>query len=179
MLIRCANRIRTAAFLLAPYLCAQAPSSIFGQIVEGKITVGLLDRPPQVLGRSDIAKLPHATVRVKESGRGYSTYSGVPLIDLLKHAGVELKTGTQRTDLGQIVLVDAVEDSSVLFALAELDSTLTDKQVLLADTKDGKPLAAPEGPFRIIVPGDKEPARWARQVWAIYIVRVMEPPKRH
>ena len=47
---------------------------------------------------------------------------------------------------------------------------------LLADSKDGKPLAAPEGPFRLIVPDEKEPRRWATQVWAIYVVRVSGPP---
>jgi hypothetical protein len=52
---------------------------------------------------------------------------------------------------------------------------LTDKQVLLADTKDGKLLYAPEGPFRIIVPDEKEPTRWVKQVWAIYVVQISEP----
>lgn len=103
------------------------------------------------------------TVKVKESGRKSSTYSGVLVRDLLGHVGVDLSTQRQRANLGRVVLVESVEDASALFAVAELDSSLTNKRVLLADTKDGKPLTAPEGPFRIIVPDEKTPARWPRQ----------------
>jgi hypothetical protein len=62
--------------------------------------------------------------------------------------------------------------------MAELETALTDKQILLADAKDGKPLTAPEGPFRIIVPDEKDTTRWAKQVWAIYIVQISEQSKR-
>jgi len=62
--------------------------------------------------------------------------------------------------------------------MAELDTALTDKGILLADTRDGRPLTAPEGPFRIIVPDEKEPARWAKQVWAIYVVQISGQSKR-
>ena len=136
--------------------------------------IGLLDRSPRVLERSEIVRLPHTTVTVKESHRKSSTYSGVLLMDLLLRAGSDSNTHSERGDLGKIVVVEGVEDPSVVFALTDLDSTLTDNRVLLADSKDGKPLAAPEGPFRIIVKGDKEPARWVRHVWAIYVVNVVE-----
>jgi hypothetical protein len=46
---------------------------------------------------------------------------------------------------------------------------LTDRVVLLADTKDGQPLPTREGPFRIIVPDEKRPARWVRQVRAVTV----------
>ena len=42
--------------------------------------------------------------------------------------------------------------------------------IILADKRDGKPLAATEGPFRIVAPGDKRPARWIRQVTAFRII---------
>jgi hypothetical protein len=141
--------------------------------VEGKLTIGLLDKSPQVLQRSDIARLPHKTVKVKSSGGKLSIYSGVPLKELLQFVG-----GVASRDLGGIVLLESVEGPPVLFALAEFDSRLTDKRILLADSKDGKPLVAPEGPFRIIVPDEKEPRRWVKQVWAIYVVRVSGPSRR-
>jgi len=141
--------------------------------VEGKLTIGLLDKSPQVLQRSDITKLPHKTVKVKSSGGKLSIYSGVPLKELLQFVG-----GVASRDLGGIVLLESVEGPPVLFALAEFDSRLTDKRILLADSKDGKPLVAPEGPFRIIVPDEKEPRRWVKQVWAIYVVRVSGPSRR-
>ena len=128
--------------------------------------------------RSDIAKLPHKTVKVKGSGSKLSIYSGVPLEVLLEHVGGVFGKGRRQANLGSIVLVESVDEPSVLFAMAEFDNALTDKRILLADTKDGKPLTAPEGPFRIIVPDEKTPARWLKQVWAIYIVQISEPSER-
>jgi hypothetical protein len=46
---------------------------------------------------------------------------------------------------------------------------VTDHVILLADTKDGQPLPPREGPFRIVVPGEKRPARWVRQVTALEV----------
>jgi len=153
-------------------------SSDFGMIVEGKLTVGLLDRSPQVIERPDIAKLPHKNVKVKGPGSKPSIYSGVPLEELLEHMGAGFDKERRQANLGSIVLVESVDQPSVLFATAEFDTALTDKLILLADTKDGKPLSPPEGPFRIIAPDDKEPSRWVKQVWAIYVVQISEPSKR-
>lgn len=134
-------------------------SSTFGTIVQGKLTVGLLDRSPQIIERSDIANLPHKTVKVRGPGKPV-VYSGVPLEELLAHMGAVFGKGRGQANLGSIVLVESVDQSSVVFAMAELDTALTDKGILLADTRDGRPLTAPEGPFRIIVPDEKESTRW-------------------
>ena len=174
---RSTGALAVALCSLCPALPGQ-PSSTFGSIVEGKLTVGLLDKSPQILERSDIARLPHKTVRVKGSGSKASIYSGVPLKELLEYVGGVVSTVRQQADLGGIVVLESVEGPPVLFALAEFDSALTDKRILLADCKDGKPLTTPEGPFRIIVPDEKEPTRWIRQVWAIYVVRVSGPTGR-
>lgn len=169
-----------ALFSLCPTASGQAEST-FGTIVEGKLIIGLLDKSPQVVERSDIAKLPHKTVKVKASDSKTAVYSGVPLKELLEHVGVVFSPQQQQRNLGSVVLVESVDSPSALFAMAELDTAVTDKRVLLADGKDGKdgkPLIAPEGPFRIIVPDEKEPVRWAKHVWAIYVVRISEPSKR-
>ncbi|HTI10469.1 MAG TPA: hypothetical protein VL832_18000 [Puia sp.] len=39
----------------------------------------------------------------------------------------------------------------------------------LADQVDGSPLPANKGPFRIVVPGEKKPARWIWQVNALVV----------
>ncbi|HYA95781.1 MAG TPA: hypothetical protein VEC95_05870 [Terriglobales bacterium] len=59
-----------------------------------------------------------------------------------------------------------------MIALAELDPAFTSGEVFLADGRDHKPLDAKEGPFRIVIPGDKKMARWVRQVTALKIVTV-------
>ena len=65
------------------------------------------------------------------------------------------------------VVVDAADGYRVVFSLSELDTAYTDRVVLIADTRDGVALPAREGPFRLVVPGEKRAARWVRQVTAI------------
>jgi hypothetical protein len=73
--------------------------------------------------------------------------------------------------LATYVVAEASDGYRVLFSIAELDSRFTDRVVVLADRKDGQPLSAAEGPYRLIVPGEKRPARWARQVIRISLGR--------
>ena len=61
------------------------------------------------------------------------------------------------------LLVEATDGYRVVFALPELDPAFKDRAGLLADRRDGQPLAAAEGPLRLVVPGEKRHARWVRQ----------------
>ncbi len=72
----------------------------------------------------------------------------------------------------QALLIEAADGYKVVFALAELDPEFASREILLADKRDGKPLDAKQGPFRIVAPGDKRPARWIRQVTAFKVVSV-------
>ena len=152
--------------------------STFGTIVEGKLIVGLADKSQRLLERSEVAKLPHQTVKVKDSGGRHWIYSGVSLTQLFEYVGVGFNNQQTPANLSSVVVVESVDAPSTIFAMAEFDTALTSKQILLADSKDGKPLVLPEGPFRIVVPDEKQPTRWVKQVWAIYIVRMFEPAKR-
>jgi hypothetical protein len=66
-------------------------------------------------------------------------------------------------------LVDGSDGYRAVFALAELSPDFTDHVILLADTKDGQPLSPREGPYRLVVPGEKHPTRWVRQVIAVEV----------
>jgi hypothetical protein len=66
-------------------------------------------------------------------------------------------------------VIEAHDGYQVLFTLPELDSLFTDRVVLLADRRDGKPLSEKEGPLRIVVPDEKRQARWIRQVKSIAV----------
>ena len=68
-------------------------------------------------------------------------------------------------------IVEASDGYRAGFALAELDPAFTDRVILLADHRDGKALAAKEGPLQIIVPGEKKHARWVRQVIRLKVGR--------
>jgi hypothetical protein len=54
--------------------------------------------------------------------------------------------------------VEAADGYRVVIALPELDPAFTDKQILLAFLKDGKPLNDKEGPYRIVIPDEKRMA---------------------
>ena len=64
------------------------------------------------------------------------------------------------------LLVEAADGYRVVFAPPELDLTFSDRMVLLAERRDGKPMSEKEGRLRIVVPDEKRHARWVRQVVA-------------
>jgi DMSO/TMAO reductase YedYZ molybdopterin-dependent catalytic subunit len=133
---------------------------------------GDVPNPPQI-NAAELHQLPRTETRTTDPGDPGKeiVYAGTPLIEVLKAGGLRLdadKAGLRET-LTTTVLVDASDGYRAVFALAELDSELTDRVILLADTKDGQALSAREGPFRIIVPGEKRPARWVRQVTALTV----------
>jgi hypothetical protein len=144
-------------------------NSTFGAIVEGTLTIDVPRKPTQVWQKSDMAKFPHKSIKVKDAHGKAVVYSGVLLKELLDGAGFDFGGECQDLKLGSYVSVEAVDDTHVIFALAELDTALVDKHVILADSKNGRPMSPPEGPYRIIVSDEKQPARWVRQVWAIFI----------
>jgi len=74
--------------------------------------------------------------------------------------------------LASCLLVEAADGYRVVIALPELDTGFTDKQMVLAFVRDGKPLGEKEGPYRIVIPDEKRMARWVRQVTTLKIVVV-------
>jgi hypothetical protein len=70
------------------------------------------------------------------------------------------------------LLVEAADGYRVVFALPELDPAFTDRVILIADRADGQPIGSHDGPFRIVVPGEKKMARWVWQVTALKIVKI-------
>ena len=73
-------------------------------------------------------------------------------------------------NLTKYVLAEASDGYQVTFALAELDKDFTDRLIILATTIDGKPLAAGDGPFRIIIQDEKKPARCMKQVTGLKVM---------
>jgi DMSO/TMAO reductase YedYZ molybdopterin-dependent catalytic subunit len=123
---------------------------------------------PLTLTRDEIAGLPHQTVTASahdQSGR----FEGVALVDLLKRAGVPTGEAIRGAELAKSVFVIGADGYRAVFALAELDSAFTDRIVLLADKRDGAALADNARPYQLIVPGEKRPARWVRQVVSIEV----------
>jgi hypothetical protein len=122
------------------------------------------------LTRSDLMKLPRTEVDATDHRKNKNHYSGVALRVLLDKLGVPRGEAFRGEWMRAFLVVEANDEYRVIFALPELDPSFTDRVILLADTRDGKPLEKFSGPFRVIVPGEKKQARWIRMVKEIRLV---------
>ncbi|HEV7487504.1 MAG TPA: molybdopterin-dependent oxidoreductase [Thermoanaerobaculia bacterium] len=116
--------------------------------------------------------LPRVKVEAKEHDNPTATYEGVSLGAILERAGLPRGVNLRGKALRAIVVITASDGYEVVFTLADTDPAFTDRVVILADKKDGKPLPEKEGPFRIVAPSEKRPARWIRNVKTIAIKTV-------
>jgi hypothetical protein len=126
---------------------------------------------PTVLTRADIDGLPHVTVTTGSADERNS-YEGVALKVVLEKAGIGFGESLRGKRMATCLLVEAADGYRVVIALPEIDPAFTDKQILLAFTRNGKPLDEKEGPYRIVIPDEKRMARWIRQVTTLKIVEV-------
>jgi DMSO/TMAO reductase YedYZ molybdopterin-dependent catalytic subunit len=143
---------------------SKADSSVFLSVV-GEVP------HPLRLTAQEFAQLPRQTVRATDRDGKEAEFEGVAVFAILQRCGLKLGNELRGPALSQYLLVQAADGYRAVFALPEIDPACTDRTILLADRRDGKPLAAQEGPLRIVVPGEKRHARWVRQVVALRIGR--------
>lgn len=123
---------------------------------------------PVAMSPEEFRALPHVAVKVHN---GHSdadeTYSGVLLAALL--AKVNAPTGHELRGESMIcyVVATGTDGYSAVLSLAEIDPDFragqVAEQVIVADSRDGKPLGK-SGPYQLIVPDDKRPARWVHNL---------------
>ncbi|PTQ96907.1 molybdopterin-dependent oxidoreductase-like protein [Mucilaginibacter yixingensis] len=149
--------------LAAPFLVnAQAEKQASVKIT-GEVTTPLTITP------DNIKTYEQTKVTRKDRDGKDHTYTGVLLSTLLQKAGVTMGKDLKGENLVKYVLASASDGYQVTFALAELDKEFTDRAIILATQIDGQPLAAADGPFRIIVQDEKKPARCMKQVTELHI----------
>jgi hypothetical protein len=123
------------------------------------------------LTAAQIANLPHLTVEARDHDVP-ARFEGVPVSALLLTAGIQLGDAMHGPRMAEVLLVEATDGYKVVFAVTEFDPAFATREIILADKRDGKALDAKEGPFRIVAPGDKRPARWIRQVTSFRLIAV-------
>ncbi|RLJ31537.1 molybdopterin-dependent oxidoreductase-like protein [Chryseobacterium sp. 7] len=125
---------------------------------------------PLELSLSDLSKMARGEAVMKDKEGNSHTFTGVPITEILGKAGVPSgKALHGKENFSKYVLIKCSDGYQVLFSLAELDPSIQDKNVIIADTIDGKPLLADKGPLRIIAEGEKKPARSSYQATEIVI----------
>lgn len=151
-----------AAYL---FITAFTAATAFAQtiLIDGEVT------HPLKLSAADIGKMPKTEVTAADRDGKPHRYSGVPVTAILQQAGVTLGAQLRGENMSKYLLVKSGDGYEVLFSLAELDSAFTNRVVILADKVDGQPLPDGKGAFRIVVPGEKKPARWIWEVTAMTV----------
>jgi hypothetical protein len=126
---------------------------------------------PHVFQEQEWKQLKHVSLMATNAhDKKTATYSGVPLRDLMTQAGLPSRESLRGKALLTTVVVSASDGYQIAFSLGELDESLGNLHVLVADSEDGKPLAQGIGPLRLVVVSDKRPARWVRMIKTIRVV---------
>jgi DMSO/TMAO reductase YedYZ molybdopterin-dependent catalytic subunit len=153
------------ALLCAVLVSAQTPPSPATLRINGAVST------PLTLTIAALKSFPRTTLHVTNAHeKKEETYEGVLLEILLQKAGAPHGDGLRGQLMASYVVAEADDGYRVVFALAELDSGFLDSEVLVADTLDGAPLGAKLGPFRLVAPREKRPARWVRMLKTITVV---------
>lgn len=114
-------------------------------------------------------KFPRTELKVKDHDGKESTYSGVELREILGSVGAKFGEALRGPMIGQFLVVGAADGYRAVYSLTELDPAFSDKTVIIADMKDGKPLDVKNGPWQVIASNEKKHARWVRQVTTLRV----------
>lgn len=162
----------TAGALFLSYAASAQTPAAAAATAPATLTIAGSVRTPLTLTPAELGQMPRTRVEVNgEDGRKVQ-YEGVLVAELLKRAGAPLGSELRGDALTTYVLASASDGYQVVFSLAELDPAMTGNEVIIADTVDGKPLFAYQGPLRIVAPKDARPARSIRMLQRLEVVRL-------
>jgi DMSO/TMAO reductase YedYZ molybdopterin-dependent catalytic subunit len=172
------HRSSLVVSLLIPVLTAwaQDPKASAPAAPRAVLTVGGEVEHPLRLSAEDLASLPRQSVRARDHKGVEATFEGVAVVEILTKAGARVGDRLRGGAMVDYLVVEASDGYRAVFALPEIDPAFTDRVILLADRRDGRPMVNPEGPLRIVVPGEKKQARWVRQVKTLTVRRAPTVP---
>lgn len=93
-------------------------------------------------------------------------YSGVRLYSLLEAAGIQSDPAVNEDFMNKVVVATSADGHAVVIAGGEIQPRFMNGDVIIATHQDGEPLPAGDG-FRLIVPFDRKPGRWAKDLVSI------------
>jgi hypothetical protein len=112
---------------------------------------------------SELALLQQRTITATDHGTPV-TFQGVLLTDMLAKVATPAGGKYRHTAASYYLVAEGRDGYRAVFAWAELDPSFMDKAVYVVSKRDGKPLPDNDGPFELVVPGEKRNARWVRQL---------------
>ena len=154
------------AALIAPMAVWAAAPALAQDL---KVTVQ--GRDSVTLTPADLAALPRAKATFTAHGKQI-TYEGALLNAALKQAGVVSGDRLMGRYLNQVVVAKGADGFTASYSLGETDPIYRTNPVIIADSKDGQPLDAKEGPYRLVVDGDLRPGRSPRMLVSVEVKAV-------
>jgi hypothetical protein len=162
--VRAVIQVSVLALLLGNLSCrgASAAEPILSIVVGDKT---------RTFTAAEFSELPRTELEtIEPHEKKARMYSGVAMRELLLRAGAPLGDKLRGPALTLGVLIRCKDQYTVLYALAEFDENFSSRTILLADREDSQPPPATAAPLRLVAPGDKRGARWARMVTSIELV---------
>jgi hypothetical protein len=129
-----------------------------------------------VVTEADLAKLPRVKFTFDAHGQKHD-YEGPLLIDLLAKVGAPTGTALGGREMADVVLVTTTDGYQVALGLAEADPGTRPNRIIIADRVDGARLGPKDGPFKLVIEGDLWPARGARMVTGLTLIRLGQPAR--
>lgn len=168
-------RFPLVSIALLSLMCAAVAPTSFAQM-ETDVPLALVPAPLKItfgdksttFTPAQLSAMPQTTVTVlNEHTKANETYTGVALMDLLTQLGVPATPHGK--DLRLYLVAVGSDDYEAVYAVAEVNPSLHDATVIVADAENGKPLTA-DGPLKLIDTREKRPARWVRNLVAIRVL---------
>jgi hypothetical protein len=165
-------RIFLAVPAVAMILClGQQPVAPTQNNATGELRISGDVATPLTLSASNLKNMPRQTLKVvNPHEKKEENYEGVAVQELLRRAGVPQNGKLRGPAMAVYVVAEASDGYRVVYSLAELDSDFQDSEVIVADTLNGLPLGEKQGPFKMVAPHDKRPARWVRMLKSLTVL---------
>lgn|SRR5262249_23514190 len=171
-MIRRRNVLVSALVVLLPLIARNAIAAQAAAPASSTLKVTGEVRTPLSLSPDELRAMPRKRVEVKDEDGRAVAYEGVLIGEILKRAGAKMGSDMRGNAVATYVVASASDGYQVVFSLAEVDPVFTGSEVIVADTIDGKPLFAYQGPFRIVAPRDTRPARSIRMLERLEVVQL-------
>jgi hypothetical protein len=135
-----------------------------------QLRINGLDGKSLSLSPEEFSALPHKTISVFNAhSKVNERYSGVPLIELLAKVGVPQGEQVKGKLFLTGIIAEGTDNYKVLYALAEVDPSIHNGDVIVADSVDDHKLDK-DGAFKIVSTEEKRPARWVRNLTSITVM---------
>lgn len=128
-----------------------------------------------LINAATLAGLPRFTITATDENGHTNAYTGVSLLALIDRAGAPAGEPVRGLAMMSYIVVSAGDGYHVIFSLPELDASFHRRLVMISDQRDGAPFDSREGPYRLIVPGERRDARWVRAVTAVDLKNAPSP----